>query len=208
MKATSDVQKKLAKINLPNGVNITYGGELEDSNETTPQIIAALCIAVAIIFFILIFHFRKISTATLVLACLSLCLFGATVGVWIQGVDFSVTCFLGIVSLMGILVRNAIIMYDYAEELCATEHMTAHDAIYNSAKRRMRPIFLTSMAASMGVVPMILGGSGLWMPMGTVIFYGSIITMFFILTVMPVGYWRLHTVSERRRQRWDNLEKQ
>jgi multidrug efflux pump len=205
MAATSDVQKEIAKMHLPEGVSISYGGEMEDSNETTPQIVAALCIAVAIIFFILIFHFKKISTATLVLVCLSLCLFGATFGVWVQGVDFSVTCFLGIVSLMGILVRNGIIMYDYAEELRTTEHMTAHDAIYCSAKRRMRPIFLTSMAASMGVVPMILGGSGLWMPMGTVIFYGSIITMFFILTIMPVGYWRLHTVSERRRQNWDNL---
>jgi multidrug efflux pump subunit AcrB len=208
MAATSDVQKEIAKMHLPEGVSISYGGEMEDSNETTPQIVAALCIAVAIIFFILIFHFKKISTATLVLVCLSLCLFGATFGVWVQGVDFSVTCFLGIVSLMGILVRNGIIMYDYAEELRTTEHMTAHDAIYCSAKRRMRPIFLTSMAASMGVVPMILGGSGLWMPMGTVIFYGSIITMFFILTIMPVGYWRLHTVSERRRQNWENLEKQ
>ena len=52
----------------------------------------------------------------------------------------------------------------------------------------MRPIFLTSAAASMGVVPMILGGSTLWMPMGTVIGYGALKSMFFILTVLPVGY--------------------
>lgn len=208
MAATSDVQKKMASIQIPKDVTISYGGELEDSNETTPQIIAALLIAVAIIFFILVFHFRKLSTAILVLFCLSLCLFGATIGVWIQGVDFSVTCFLGIISLMGILVRNAIIMYDYAEELRNEENMSARDAIFHSAKRRMRPIFLTSMAASMGVVPMLLGGSGLWMPMAAVIFYGTIITMFFILTVMPVGYWRLHTASERRRERWDSMENQ
>jgi multidrug efflux pump subunit AcrB len=179
---------------------------MENSSETIPQIMAALCIAILIIFFILILHFKRVSTATLVLVSLSLCLFGAAFGIWVQGVDLGVTCFLGIVSLMGILVRNAIIMYDYAEELRTSERMTAHEAIYHSAKRRMRPIFLTSMAASMGVVPMILGGSGLWMPMGTVIFYGTIITMFFILTVMPVAYWLVQSGSTSRRKKSNKLE--
>lgn len=106
-----------------------------------------------------------------------------------QGVDFSVTCVLGIVSLMGILVRNGIIMIDYAEELRKEERLHTREAILLSAKRRMRPIFLTSAATSMGVIPMILGGSSLWMPMGAVIFYGTLITMVFILTVIPVAYW-------------------
>lgn len=60
-------------------------------------------------------------------------LFGTAVGVWVTGIDFSLTCFLGIVSLMGILVRNAIIMFDYAEELRTTEHLTAHEAIFKYA---------------------------------------------------------------------------
>ncbi len=206
MRATADVQKRIESIKLPEGVTISYGGEMENSSETIPQIMAALCIAILIIFFILILHFKRVSTATLVLVSLSLCLFGAAFGIWVQGVDLGVTCFLGIVSLMGILVRNAIIMYDYAEELRTSERMTAHEAIYHSAKRRMRPIFLTSMAASMGVVPMILGGSGLWMPMGTVIFYGTIITMFFILTVMPVAYWLVQSGSTSRRKKSNKLE--
>lgn len=53
----------------------------------------------------------------------------------------------------------------------------------------MRPIFLTSAAASMGVVPMILGGSGLWSPMGAVICFGSLISMVLVVTVLPVSYW-------------------
>lgn len=84
--------------------------------------------------------------------------------------------------------------------------MTAHQAIYHSAQRRMRPIFLTSAAASMGVIPMILGGSGLWMPMGTVIFYGTLITMVFILTVMPVCYWLMMSGTMRKRSRSAKLE--
>lgn len=68
--------------------------------------------------------------------------------------DFGVTCVLGITSLMGIIVRNGIIMVDYAEEL-RDKGLCVKDAIYYSASRRMRPIFLTSAAASMGVIPMI-----------------------------------------------------
>lgn len=79
--------------------------------------IAALLIAVAIIFVILIFHFKNIRTVLLVLLSLALCVFGTAVGVKIMGLPFGVTCMLGIVSLMGILVRNGIIMIDYAEEL-------------------------------------------------------------------------------------------
>jgi multidrug efflux pump subunit AcrB len=126
----------------------------------------------------------------------------------IQGVDFSLTCTMGIISLMGILVRNGIIMVDYAEELRKEEKMCVRDAIYHSAKRRMRPIFLTSAAASMGVIPMIIGGSGLWMPMGTVIFYGTLITMFFILTIIPVAYWKVMAGSTKKRAMKERMERE
>ena len=133
---------------------------------------------------------------------------GTVLGVLIPGKDFSVTCYLGIISLMGILVRNAIIMYDYTEELRENQHLPAHQAIHISAKRRMRPIFLTSAAASMGVAPMVLGRSGLWSPMGNVIFYGTIITMIFILTVLPIAYWLMENESAKKRERGLDLEKQ
>lgn len=206
MDATAKVQEKLSGLSMPENITLTYGGELEDNEERMPDIIAGLCIAIIIIFFILLWHFKRISTAVMMLVCLSLCLFGTAVGILIQGVDLSMTCVLGIVSLMGILVRNGIIMIDYAEELRNNERMTAHQAIYHSAQRRMRPIFLTSVAASMGVIPMILGGSGLWMPMGTVIFYGTLITMMFILTVMPVCYWLMMSGTSEKRSRSAKLE--
>lgn len=197
--ATAKVQRLMEEHPVAGGVTVSYGGELSENEEQMPGIMAALYIAVAIIFFILVFHFKRVTTATLLLVCLSFCLFGTAIGVMVQGVDFGVTCVMGLVSLMGILVRNGIIMIDYAEELRREEHMNVHDAIYHSAQRRMRPIFLTSAAASMGVIPMILGGSGLWMPMGTVIFYGTLITMFFILTVIPVAYWKVLAGSTKRR---------
>lgn len=206
IETTKEIQKKLSEVPIFEGVTLTYGGELEESEEQMPDIMAGLCISVVIIFFILLWHFKRISTAVMMLLCLTLCLFGTAIGILIQGVDFGVTCVLGIVSLMGILVRNGIIMIDYAEELRTNEKMTAHQAIYHSAQRRMRPIFLTSAAASMGVIPMILGGSGLWMPMGTVIFYGTMITMILILTVMPVCYWLMMSGTTDKRKQSAKLE--
>ena len=204
---TSVIKEKVAAIPLPDKVTLAYGGDDEQDNENLPPIMAALAIAAFIIFFILLAHFKRISIALLIFASMTLCVFGTAVGVLIQGVDFGMTCTLGIISLMGIIVRNGIIMIDYAEELRATEKLCVRDAIYHSARRRMRPIFLTSAAASMGVIPMILGKSGLWMPMGTVICYGTLITMLFLLTVLPVAYLVIFRGSSRRRAQLEALEK-
>lgn len=206
MELTTELQKSLDINSLPAGIKAEWGGEYAEVQDALPQILSALVVAVVIIFFILVCHFHRINTAVLLLVSLSMTVFGTCLGVVISGVTFGLTCFLGIISLMGILVRNAIIMYDYAEELREKEKLTAHEAIFLSAKRRMRPIFLTSAAASMGVIPMILGGSGLWMPMGAVICYGTLITMLLILTVLPVAYWLMMSGSTRRREAGLKLE--
>ena len=203
---TKTLKEKLKEIPLPEEVKLTYGGDDEQDNENMPLIMSALAIATFIIFFILLAHFKRISIALLIFASMTLCLFGTAIGVLIQGVDFSMTCTLGIISLMGIIVRNGIIMIDYAEELRKEEKMCVRDAIYHSARRRMRPIFLTSMAASMGVIPMILGKSGLWMPMGTVICYGTLITMLFLLTILPVSYLLIFRGSTKKRAQKEAME--
>lgn len=203
---TRVVKEKLATISLPDNITLTYGGDDEQDNENLPPIMGALAIAAFTIFFILLAHFKRISIALLIFTSMTLCIFGTSVGVLLQGVDFGMTCTLGIISLMGIIVRNGIIMIDYAEELRVTEKLCVHDAIYHSARRRMRPIFLTSAAASMGVIPMILGKSRLWMPMGTVICYGTLITMLFLLTVLPVSYLLIFRGSTRKRAKMEALE--
>lgn len=206
-KTTEELQQQFADIVLPEGVTMEWGGEIAENTTYLPMLLKALAIAVVIIFFLMLGHFKRVSTAVLLLISLSLCFFGTAVGMMMLG-EITLTCFLGFISLMGILVRNAIIMYDYAEELREKERLTAHEAIYLSAKRRMRPIFLTSAAASMGVIPMILGGSSLWAPMGNVIFYGTLITMLFILTVLPIAYWLIMSGSTNKRLAQQMIENQ
>ena len=188
---TAKVEKKLENISLPKGVTLSMGGQKESDQEALPQIIGALLIAIVIIFFILLFHFRKINLALLIFISMALTIFGAAIGVLIMGQDVSMTGILGIVSLMGILVRNGIIMLDYAEELRHKHKLPVYEAALEAGKRRMRPIFLTSAAASMGVIPMIISNSPLWGPMGTVICFGTLISMVLVVTVLPVAYWIL-----------------
>ena len=208
MAATAKVQEKMKDVKLSPDTKVVYGGDLENSTETMGPTMTALAVAAVMIFFILMAHFRKIKLAGIVFGSMLLSIFGACVGLNVQALPFGVTCVMGLVALMGIIVRNGIIMFDYAEELQETERMNARDAIWHSASRRMRPIFLTSAAASMGVIPMILGGSGLWMPMGTVICYGTLISMFCILTVMPVTYLLVFEGTEKKRQLALEMEKE
>ncbi len=188
LEANHRIQEQVVKLSLPDGVSIGYGGEVENTNEKAPLIFGALVIAILVIFMILVFHFKKIKLASLMMASLTLCLLGTATGLLLFQKEFGMTCVLGVVALMGILVRNGIIMFDYAHELVTQENLPSGEAIKLSAKRRMRPIFLTSAAASMGVIPMIISQSSLWMPMGIVICFGTMITMIAILTVMPVAY--------------------
>ena len=205
---TSLLQEKVKDVKLSEGTELAFGGDVEKGNETMGPMAMGLIIAAIIILFILVAHFKKVNLAVLIFLSMLMSLFGTAVGILIQGCPFGVTCILGVVSLMGIIVRNGIIMYDYAEELREKEHMNARDAIWHSASRRMRPIFLTSAAASMGVIPMILGGSGLWMPMGTVICYGTLISMVLILTVVPIAYLLTFEGTEKQRVLADKMEKE
>lgn len=178
--------------NLPADVEYEYGGTYENDNETMIPIYKGLAIAIAIIFVFLLLNFKKVSIAVMALLSTLLCILGATLGLWISGVDFSLTCVLGVISLLGIIVRNAIIMFEHAEDLHHNQHFSARDAAYDAGKRRMLPIFLTSATTAVGVVPMIISQSSLWMPMGVVICSGTVVSMILVVTVLPVVYWKLY----------------
>ena len=183
---------------LPDGVRITYGGAMEQTLETVPGLVLSVLAALLVLLVLLVYHFKKLNIAFLSLSSSLLCLFGAAFGLWMFSQDFSITAILGIISLIGIIVRNAIIMYEYADFLVTTEHITAREAAYLAGQRRMRPIFLTTATTALGVVPMILAATDLWMPMGVVICFGAIITMPMVVTLLPVAYWKLFEKSTRK----------
>jgi multidrug efflux pump subunit AcrB len=186
----SKVMPDLDKLALPEGVDvISYGGEHSQSLENQGPMALSLGVAVVSIFLILLFQFRNAKTAGLIMLTMPLSLFGAAFGLELMDYAFGFTSFMGLLSLCGIVVRNGIILIDYAQELRRDHGMTVAQAAEAAGKRRMRPIFLTSAAAAIGVVPMIISRSPLWGPLGTVICFGLLFSMVLTLFVLPVLYW-------------------
>ena len=176
---------------LPEGITISYGGLSSMNGQVGPEILVTFFCAVAILFLFLLVHFKKVSIAVLTLVLSSLCLFGAFFGLWLFGLDFGLTSVLGLISLVGIIVRNGILMFEYAEELRFEKGWDVKSASVEAGKRRMRPIFLTSCTTALGVLPMIISGDALWMPMGVVICFGIMLSIILITLIMPVSYWQI-----------------
>ncbi len=183
------VQPELGRLELPDGITIGYGGDAETSEENNPRMAKALGTSLILILITLLFQFKTIGKTLIVLATFPLSLLGAFFGLYATGNPLGFTAFMGIISLIGIVVRNGIILVDYADELVRDHGHTIKAAALAAAKRRMRPIFLTSAAAAVGVVPMILGKSPLWAPMGSVLASGLIVSMVLTLFVIPLLYY-------------------
>ena len=177
---------------LPEGVSIAFGGLTEINDMLIPQILWSIVAALAVMLALLLYHFGKIGLALLTLSSAILCLFGSMLGLWIFKLDISITAVLGVVSLIGIIVRNAIMMYEYAEDARKYKHLTYKEAAFQAGLRRMRPVFLTSATTALGVLPMIIAATSLWMPMGVVICFGTLFTLPLTVTILPVVYWKVY----------------
>lgn len=181
------LQKEIRGLSLPN-VSISYGGEAEQQTDVFVPMGIALGVSIILIFIILLFQFRTIKLSLLIMSTMILGLPGAAIGLFLMNYPFGVTSFVGIISLCGIVVRNGIILIDYARYLHEKKGVDVGTAALMAGKRRMRPIFLTSAAAAVGVITMIASGSNLWGPLGTVICFGLMISMVLTLYVLPVLY--------------------
>jgi len=190
------IDSKVNAIPLPPGYRIEYGGEIYDQLITFRQMLLALTISLVSIFLILLFQFRTLSEPLVVMSAIPLSVFGAVAGLAITRNPFGFTSFMGSIALSGIVVRNSIILVDYIKERrCAGIALEA--AALEAGERRLRPIFLTTMAAAVGVTPLILSGSSLWSPLASVLASGLIFSMFFVLLVVPV----LYVIVEKGRDR-------
>lgn len=182
------LQKKLADLRLPPGYRIEYGGEYENQQKTSKQMAAALAASLVLIFGVILFEFKTVRETLLVMLAIPLSLFGALAGLILTNNVFSFTAGVGIISLVGIVIRNAVILVDYANHLRRHEKLDAVAAGIGSGIRRLRPIFLTSMAAAVGMLPMIISKSPLWAPLAGAFSVGIIWSMVMTLVVIPALY--------------------
>ena len=207
---TAPVEKRIAEImqheiQLPDGVRCEVGGEIEYGDEAMPQIIGGIVIAMIIVFFFLLFNFKKYGITTVCMAALGLMTPGALIGLGLMNRALGLTSIFGLITLMGIIMRNEILIFEHANDLLKkyilehgdwTKDRKAYNeavrqAAYDAGKRRMVPIFLTTATTAVGVVPMIIAQSSFWMPVGVTIFAGGIGTLILVVTILPVVYWKV-----------------
>ena len=193
MRVNSRISELIDKeLTLPAGIATELGGAYEFDWETIPPIASGLTISLVIIFFFILVNFRNFGITLVVMASMSLCLFGAVVGLRIADFTIGLTSVLGFITLLGMIVRNVILMYQHAEDKRKVCHWSGRLAAYDAGKRRMVPIFLTTATTAVGVVPMMLGGSTFWAPVGITIFAGGIGSLILVVTILPVLYSKIY----------------
>jgi multidrug efflux pump subunit AcrB len=213
---TAPIEKEIARImqeeiQLPQGIRSEVGGEIEYGDEAMPQIIGGIAIAMVIVFFFLLFNFKKYGITLVCIAALGLMTPGALIGLGLMDRALGLTSIFGLITLMGMIMRNEILIFEHAIDLLKNEksRMKSKDfatdaervqyneavrqAAYDAGKRRMVPIFLTTATTAVGVVPMIIAQSSFWMPVGVTIFAGGIGSLIMVVTMLPVIYWIVST---------------
>jgi multidrug efflux pump subunit AcrB len=193
------IGKMIEQMDLPQGVRAEVGGEIEKNNEIVPDIMMGIGLALVIIFFFILFNFKRFGITFICMAAISLSIPGAMIGLAIADRTLGLTSLFGFITLMGIIMRNEILIFEHADEKM-TEGMSARDAAYDAGRRRMVPIFLTTATTAVGVIPMIIAGSSFWMPVGITIFAGGIGTLILIVNVLPVVYWKLNQGRDKKPQ--------
>ena len=207
---TAPVEKEIARImqseiQMPQGVRSEVGGEIEYGDEAMPQIFGGIAIALVIVFFFLLFNFKKYGITTICMAALGLMTPGALIGLGLMNRALGLTSIFGLITLMGMIMRNEILIFEHAiqqrrkllSESEENDRQAYNEAVkkaaYDAGKRRMVPIFLTTATTAVGVVPMIIAQSSFWMPVGVTIFAGGIGSLIMVVTMLPVIYWKVST---------------
>jgi len=192
-----EIKPELSRIPMPAGYKIEYGGEYENQWETFSEMSVAFGISLLLIFLVLLFQFRNLKETFIIMLTIPLSVFGALLGLLITRNTFGFMAFVGVISLSGLVVRNAIILIDYANELVRSG-VSIPEAALDAGKRRLRPIFLTASAAAIGVIPMIISGSPMWSPLAGVIAVGIMLGMGISLLVVPVLYAHVIKPSDKK----------
>ncbi len=199
----SDVQKAIKEIELPPGVRFDIGGQAQQMDETMGGAIAALGIAIIFIYLVLASQFGSFLQPMAIMVSLPLSLIGVLVALLITGSTLNVFSVIGIIMLMGLVTKNAILLVDFTNH-GQREGRSQHDAILEAGQVRLRPILMTTLAMIFGMLPMALGlgdGGEQQAPMGRAVIGGVITSTLLTLVVVPVAYTYLDNLGKRA-TRW------
>ncbi len=186
-----DINAKIAKITLPPGVRITQGGEAKDQAEVFGRIFSALGIAVMLMYLILVMQFGSFLEPLAIMASLPLSLIGVMLALMFTNTTINIMSLIGVILLMGIVAKNAILLIDFAKWAREKEGVTRREALIQAGAIRLRPILMTTLALIAGMIPVALGvgeGAEFRAPLGRAVIGGVITSTLLTLVVIPTFY--------------------
>ncbi|HZD93462.1 MAG TPA: efflux RND transporter permease subunit, partial [Candidatus Sulfotelmatobacter sp.] len=187
--AIADVKKVLADYKFPVGYTYEIGGQYESQQSSFRDLLSVLGLALAAVFTVLVIQFRAFLPALVIISAAPMSLIGVFLLLLITGTPLNVSSFMGIILMVGLVVKNGIILFEYYERLHGTMSIT--DALVQAGRIRLRPILMTTLCTLFGLLPLALGlGSGaeLQKPLAIAVIGGLTISTLITLVAIPVFY--------------------
>jgi HAE1 family hydrophobic/amphiphilic exporter-1 len=197
-----DVQNVINQINVPEGITMSIGGDFEDQQEMFGNMIALALLIILLVYVVMASQFESFSKPAIILLAIPFAITGVILALWITGTTLDMIAALGVVMLIGIVVKNGIVLVDYINLMRDRGHELS-EAIALSGRSRLRPVLMTAMTTVLGMLPMALSrgeGSEMWHPLGIVVIGGLLVSTFVTLIVVPVFYAVLSKNSDRNKQ--------
>ena len=188
--AMRDVSALMSKETLPPGVTYELAGQYKSQSESFQNLLLVLGLAIVLVFAVMLFQFGSFTAPLVILLIMPLSLFGVSFGLWVTGTPLNVSSFMGAVMLVGIVVKNGILLLDQAQ---AGERagMALEDAVIHAGEVRLRPILMTTLTAILGLVPLALGlgaGAEMQKPLAIAVIGGLAFSTLFTLLFAPLLY--------------------
>ncbi|MEM6268955.1 MAG: efflux RND transporter permease subunit [Bacteroidota bacterium] len=184
---TEGIIQDLEAFDFPVGYRYYVAGEYETQQSSFGDLGLSLILALVGIFAVLVLQFRSLLQPLIVFSAIPFAFMGSIIFLYLTGWSFSFFAFVGFTSLVGIVVNNSIILVDFTNQLMR-EGMAKREAIAQAAQTRFTPILLTSLTTILGLLPLTLGNTSLWSPLGWTIIGGMVVSTFLVLLIVPILY--------------------
>ncbi len=198
--AAEKIQEIIDAYDIPDGIFIELGGDIEDMNESTGDMMMLMALIVILVYIVMATQFESLKMPFIIMFTIPFAFTGVFVALWLTGKPLSMIALIGAIMLVGIVVKNGIVMVDFTNLLCE-RGAKVMDAVEEAGKSRLRPVLMTSLTTIFGMIPMAIGvgnGSEMWQPMGIAIVGGLTFSTLLTLLVVPTIYASFQVRAERK----------
>ncbi|MBQ6959018.1 MAG: efflux RND transporter permease subunit [Bacteroidales bacterium] len=196
------IQAQVDQIPHPSGISVVLAGDFEDQQKTFKDIFSLLLLIILLVYIVMASQFESLGKPAVILLSIPFGLSGVILALWLTGTSLDMIGALGVVMLVGIVVKNGIVLVDYINLMRDRGH-SLNEAIALSGASRLRPVLMTAFTTLLGMLPMALSGgegSEMWHPLGIVVIGGLLVSTFVTLIIVPVVYGLISRHGERDKE--------